>query len=393
MRLWDPATGSPVGDPLTGHTGGVNAVCPRPQPDGSAWLASAGDDGTVRVWDPATGGQVGFALDVPGPGVGLCAVSCAAGQLVVLAGQGLLAVLAPRWWGRVVDVMGGSQMAIVVGVHGISQQQRGGHELARVWRDSLTDGVERATGHRAEVPEVRVAFYGDLFLPEEQVPGTKEAAAVDLLDGLGDEEVAELLSVVEDLPEGVLAGGEGPDKALAPTRLPAPLRALVRGLDARFGASAGVLLLGELRQVRRYLAEPPVTEQADARVSQEVSGQTRVLIGHSLGSVVAFEWARKNPEVPLDLLITLGSPLGLRLIRSRLDAAAAGTAAEVLPHVARWVNVYDPGDVVACACPLGPYWQGVLDEQVNNGDAPHAISRYLNKRQTGAPVADVLGLG
>lgn len=257
----------------------------------------------------------------------------------------------------------------------------------------MSDGVERATGHRVDVPEVRVAFYGDLFLPDALTPGMKAPGDEDLLDGLGDDELADLLSVAEDLPEEVLTGKDGSDKALAPARLPSALRALVRGLDARFGAAAGVLLLGELRQVRRYLTDPAVTEQAESRVSSEVSEQTRVLIGHSLGSVVAFEWARKNPDVALDLLVTLGSPLGLRLIRARLDPAAAGSAAQVLPHVARWVNVYDPGDVVASGCPLDTHWPGAQDRQVHNGNAPHAISRYLNKRQTGTPVADVLGLG
>lgn len=281
-------------------------------------------------------------------------------------------------------------MTVVVGVHGISQQQKGGHELARTWRESLADGLERATAHVVEAPQVRVAFYGDLFLPELQT-GSKPVTSVDLLEGLGDEEVADLLTVSDDLP-GVLAVEAGDDKALVPARVPGALRALVRALDKRFGPAAGLLMLGELRQVRRYLTDTALTLQADARVTQEVSPHTRVLIGHSLGSVVAFEWARKNPEVHLDLLVTLGSPLGLRLVRSRLDAFTVGTAAGVLPNVARWVNVYDPGDVVASACPLSPHWQGVQDEQVHNGDAPHAISRYLNKRQTGVPIADVLGI-
>ena len=64
MRLWDPPTGQPVGEPLTGHDGGVFAVCALPGvgPGGASLLASAGLDGTVRLWDPPTGQPVGEPL-------------------------------------------------------------------------------------------------------------------------------------------------------------------------------------------------------------------------------------------------------------------------------------------------------------------------------------------
>ena len=51
VRIWDPHTGQ-TRHTLTGHTDAVQALAVAP--DGS-WLASAGDDGTVRIWDPHTG--------------------------------------------------------------------------------------------------------------------------------------------------------------------------------------------------------------------------------------------------------------------------------------------------------------------------------------------------
>jgi WD40 repeat protein len=54
VRLWDPTTGVPIGAPLTGHDGEVNAVAFGTLADGQRVLASASSDWTVRLWQPRT---------------------------------------------------------------------------------------------------------------------------------------------------------------------------------------------------------------------------------------------------------------------------------------------------------------------------------------------------
>jgi WD40 repeat protein len=82
VRIWDPVTGRQLGDPLTGHTGGVWAVCAflgrdadSPSSNGSIQLASCGEDGTIRIWNPATGRQLGEPLvGHIGAVLGICAL-------------------------------------------------------------------------------------------------------------------------------------------------------------------------------------------------------------------------------------------------------------------------------------------------------------------------------
>ncbi len=50
--MWDLATGAPVGDPFTGHTGAVYAVTAA-ELDDRPVVISGSDDRTVRVWDVA----------------------------------------------------------------------------------------------------------------------------------------------------------------------------------------------------------------------------------------------------------------------------------------------------------------------------------------------------
>jgi WD40 repeat protein len=87
VRLWDAATGTPVGDPLTGHTNRVNAVAAVPLPDAQVLLATGSDDKTVRLWDPATGTPVGEPMSHPSWVNAVAAVPLPDGRVLLATGN------------------------------------------------------------------------------------------------------------------------------------------------------------------------------------------------------------------------------------------------------------------------------------------------------------------
>lgn len=241
--------------------------------------------------------------------------------------------------------------------------------------------------------EFRIGFYGDLFRPRLTQPGAKGTTnPIDDLADISDGELADLSDAVREIvTDSELAEEtESTDKGFP--GVPGPLATAMRAIDRKFGAAAGILALGELRQVRRYLLDAELKASVDQRVenamlSAETDLPARIIIGHSLGSVVALEFARQHPECELALLLTLGSPLSLRMVQSRLPTAVGS----IPTGVTSWVNVRSPRDPVAVGGDLAPYWPGVLDRNVDNGRRdPHSVTAYLSARETGQAVVTAL---
>jgi hypothetical protein len=283
-------------------------------------------------------------------------------------------------------------VVFVVGVHGIGQEQVGRRQLVDRWGPAFADGLDLAAGGAGHAVDLDVAFYGNVFparmkphqsLKGDPVPGDAFEA---VLEGLDEEEAAELAAGLAEGFGAVPPDGDVSSKGY--TRMPLVLQTVVRGVERQFGFTAAVLCLGTLRQVRRYLREPVLKAEVDRRVSELVGDGCRVLIGHSLGSVVAYEHLRQRTEAGPVLLVTLGSPLGLRMIRQWLPAT--GPSDGLPGGVAGWVNVFDRRDPVACVHDLERWWPGVVGVAVDNGGDAHQDTRYLSKRETGAAVLAAL---
>ena len=77
-----------------------------------------------------------------------------------------------------------------------------------------------------------------------------------------------------------------------------------------------------------------------------------LLIGHSLGSVIAYDtlWELSHVEnLPgkIDLFLTLGSPLGMQYVQRRLNGYRLNGKQQYPTNIRRWVNMSSVGDITA----------------------------------------------
>ncbi|MEU9397667.1 hypothetical protein AB0D86_47830 [Streptomyces sp. NPDC048324] len=285
-------------------------------------------------------------------------------------------------------------MAKIVGIHGIGQEQSGDYQLGAAWYQALRSGLS-AAGEKAlaeDLPDkdVRVAFFGDLF----RQPGELAAVGPEDLEGPEAGLLAEFYAAalkqdpaLQPPPEALGMPGSVPLEDMLDELLRSRIVAgVVRALFVR-----------SLRQVTDFLDDAQVKEDVLARVQELISEDTRILVGHSLGSVVAYEYLCRDRSDSVRALVTLGSPLGIpNLIFDRLTPPPEHGRGRWPSEVARWTNVADPHDWVALKKQLVNLFPStqpgrqLRDLIVDNGSRPHAVDRYLNKAQTGKAIADAL---
>lgn len=308
-------------------------------------------------------------------------------------------------------------MQRIVFVHGIDNQREGEDLIRSPWSLALAGGLRRAgrddLADRLLYPrndpdrlDVRVAYYGDLFrTPDSQ-------GAHDDLNDLTPDQAALAESLLIEWLERV-AERAPDDASIVPAK-----RALDMARDPRDTQGAGAIarslldtlarvpfiarpgmtfveqfLIKALKQVTRYLTEIELREQIRRIVLDEMNDETAVLIGHSLGSVVAYECAHRLAR-PLPLLATLGSPLGLRtLVADRLDPPPSFP-----PQVQSWLNEANLEDVVAAAPDLRPLFglavpeaSRFLNSTYSETTAPHRPETYFGREAVGRAVAEALG--
>lgn len=137
-----------------------------------------------------------------------------------------------------------------------------------------------------------------------------------------------------------------------------------------------------------------------SRVLQRHKGSDILLVGHSMGSIIAYDVLTQSvPNLEIDTLITIGSPLGLPMVVSKIFSEQKGkktspmevrTPSNILKY---WYNFSDIEDKVALDHTLNDDYAEnihrvratdklvVNDYEINGEKNPHKSFGYLRTRE------------
>ncbi|MFN6468221.1 MAG: hypothetical protein RMY36_000910 [Nostoc sp. SerVER01] len=287
----------------------------------------------------------------------------------------------------------------VVGIHGILHDYLTAPQIKNDWLLALQGGLDVADKPIIESKDFTSVSYGDLFRPSATRAGYVPSLSSNDIEEAWDQELllkwwseAAALSAANRSGKDELGEDNGIQAPDFQGRGSTPLvvqRALKQLSKSKYFKALGPekVLIFALKQVRQYLHNQELKNQILQRVTDKVTQETKVIVAHSLGSVVAYEALCANPQWNVHTLVTLGSPLGIQKLVFDVLTPSPENGKGVWPNVKQWFNIADKGDIVALEKKLAPYFGSVIDQLVCNGWESHDVRRYLTAKKTGLAVA------
>lgn len=224
----------------------------------------------------------------------------------------------------------------VVLIHGRSQEGKDPEELKEVWVKSLKEGLRLKGLKIPEGVRFRFPYYGDALkscteeklMRSEREMTCEAGIMLEIAKGLLDEKTwNELFFASKSLD---LFSDENFQK-------------LLKLLERNSELSAACLRYF-VRDAAVYLSRKSVREKIDNMVIKELASGTKIIIGHSLGSVIGYEVLTKADGgiKSISLFMTLGSPLGLSSVNMYLSKPL-----RIPETVEKWFNAFDERDFIA----------------------------------------------
>jgi hypothetical protein len=274
-------------------------------------------------------------------------------------------------------------------IHGRAQENKDGAGIKKEWIAAWEKGLAKS-GLQNPITDADVHFpyYGDTLF--QMVAGKTAAEAAQVIikgPAPASDEQAVMREMIAEyaakagVTDAQIQAGLSAEVVAKGAQNWGWVQGILAALDKIKPVSAKLVAL-VTADVAKYLTNPTISQNVNDGVLKAFKpGQEAVVVSHSLGTVVAYNVLMSRPtmfpDISVPLFVTLGSPLAVTAIKTRLQ-----------PHtfpkpVKKWFNAMDPDDVVPLY-PLTPNHfntGGVIEnhDTVDNWtDNQHSIAGYLD---------------
>lgn len=145
-----------------------------------------------------------------------------------------------------------------------------------------------------------------------------------------------------------------------------------------------------IEMLRIIVTTPDLRARMRARVEAVITDNTRVIVAHSIGTLLAYAALCNNPHWRVHTLVTLGCPLAIPSIFQFLEPPPINDMGRWPGSIERWVNIRAIGDKAAEVTLQEKFGPRVEERFIDNGHRAHDPEPYLNAAATGAAIAAAL---
>ena len=276
-------------------------------------------------------------------------------------------------------------MTRILFVHGRSQQGKSSEQLRSEWTPALERGLNSIGKSIPSSVEFDFPFYGDTLI---QIAEGMDLPLDEEIKSKGGDIDAEYRDFRHTTLEQIRLNAKISDAMIDEgfdneTTDKGPqnwewVHRVIRAIDKHVPELRDHVLDEYLRDTFVYLSNPAVRKKINQIVEDSISDEDTIVVSHSLGTVVAFDVLVKTPKnISSPIFITLGSPLGIKGIRSRMEPIENPAKSQ------HWYNAFDERDVVSLN-PLNDKYFKVSPPIENNSKVKnhtanrHSIGGYLD---------------
>ncbi len=275
---------------------------------------------------------------------------------------------------------------VIIGIHGLKNKPSK-EALRKGWVDAIQEGLRRNLRMSPDPIHFELVYWADLLYeapldpdPQPYVPAPGSDPLKTYKDSWLDEIGADILGAAGSV-----------------------LDATKKWLG--FHKSADKILEERARDLSKYYEEPETRKRLRSRLADALlaaTGERIMLIGHSMGSIIAYDVLRgaSDSDPAVAHFVTLGSPLGLPHVKYKIHEEWGDVRTP--SGVQRWTNFADRRDSVALDAHLADDYEAhdgvrVVDDLVINGYRnregdrnSHKIYGYLRAPEVSAVIGEFI---